>query len=82
MYPPALAPVLDRSGPGFYPIPPRAREDRVSHASVRTVGSGDQHQNAMLMIRLARFCTLQHDSAWYSAGYGPKLDPSLGVLIA
>ena len=47
-----------------------------------TAGSGDQHQNAMLMIRLARFCTLQHDSAWYSAGYGPKLDPSLGVLIS
>ena len=42
-----------------------------------TSGSGDQHQNAMLMIRLARFCTVQHDSAWYSAGYGPKSDPSL-----
>ncbi len=48
----------------------------------KSAGSGDQHQNAMLMIRLARFCTLQHDSAWYSAGYGPKLDPSLGVLIS
>ena len=48
----------------------------------KSAGSGDQHQNAMLMIRLARFCTLQNDSAWYSAGYGPKLDASLGVLIS
>ena len=24
-------------------------------------GSGDQRQNAMLMIRLARYCTLHHD---------------------
>ncbi len=48
----------------------------------RSVGSGYQRQNALLIIRLAWFCTLQHDSAWYSAGYGPKLDPSLGMLIS
>ncbi len=47
-----------------------------------TSGSGDQRQNAMLMIRLARSCALQHDSARYSAGYGPKSDPSLGTLIS
>ena len=40
------------------------------------LGSGDQRQNAMLMIRLAWSCPLQHDSARYSAGYEPKLDPS------
>ena len=45
-------------------------------------GSGDQRQNAILMIRLARFCTLQDDSAQYSAGYGPKLDPSSEVEMA
>ena len=43
-----------------------------------TSGSGDQRQDAMSMIRLAWSCTLQHDSAWYSVGYGPQLDPSYG----
>ncbi len=38
------------------------------------VCSGDQRQNAILMIRQARSCTFQHDNARYSAGYGPKSD--------
>jgi hypothetical protein len=43
----------------------------------KSTGSGDQRQNAMLMMRLAWFCTLQHDNARYSVNYGPKSDPSL-----
>lgn len=46
-----------------------------------TSGSGDQRQNAMLMIRLARSCMLQHDIAGYSAGYGRKSDLSSVLLL-
>jgi len=41
-----------------------------------TSGSGDQRQNAMLMILLAQSCTLDHGFVPYSALNGPKSDPS------
>ncbi len=41
-----------------------------------TSGSGDQRQNAMLMILLAQSCTLDHGFVRYSALNGPKTDPS------
>jgi hypothetical protein len=41
-----------------------------------TSGSGDQRQNAMLMILLAQSCTLDHGLVRYSALNGPKSDPN------
>jgi len=38
-------------------------------------GSGDQLQNAMLMILLAQSCTVLAGSVCYSALNGPKSDP-------
>ncbi len=49
---PALASYCIARAPVSSPPPCAGRSG--PHASVRTVGSGDQHQNAMLMIRLAR----------------------------
>jgi len=39
-------------------------------------GSGDQRQNAMLMILLAQSCMLLHGFVWYLALNGPKSDPN------
>ncbi len=41
-----------------------------------TSGSGDQRQNAMLMILLAQSCTIQHGFIRCSALNEPKSDPS------
>jgi hypothetical protein len=41
-------------------------------------GSGDQRQNAMLMILLARSCTVQCGFVRCSALNGPKSDPNFG----
>ena len=73
---PGVSTIPPVSGP-----PPLVREDRVSHASVRIVGSGSQHQNTMLMSCLAWFCTLQHDGVRYSAVNGPKSDPSFSCYV-
>jgi hypothetical protein len=35
-------------------------------------GSGDQHQNAMLMNPRDRSCTIEHGFVWYSAHNGLK----------
>lgn len=40
-------------------------------------GSGDQRGLCMLLIRLARSCTLSLHFAWCSAGFGPYSDPSV-----
>ena len=45
------------------------------------VGSGDQRQNAVLMILLAQFCTLLHGFVWCSALNGPKADPNFSSSI-
>ena len=44
-----------------------------------TSGSGDQRQNAMLMILLAQSCKVLHGFVRYSALNGPKSDPSFGM---
>ncbi len=44
-----------------------------------TSGSGDQRQNAMLMILLAQSCMLLRGFVRYLALNGPKTDPSFGV---
>ncbi len=41
-----------------------------------TSGSGDQRQNAMLMILLAQSCMLLRGFVQYSALNGPKSDPA------
>jgi hypothetical protein len=46
-----------------------------------TSGSGDQRQNAMLMILLAQFCTVVHRFVRCSALNGPKSDPSFLIRV-
>ena len=45
-----------------------------------TSGSGDQRQNAMLMILLAQSCTVMHGFVRCSALNGPKSDPNFSLL--
>src|SRR3990167_1803221 len=53
--------------------PPRLRR----HGALRPVDLQRKPLNAILLVRLALSCVLDHGFAWFSAGFVPKLFPSL-----